>query len=129
MSKFVLTFTSKKDLVVNSSEDKECENMQNVADSIVEYLSKLEKENSDCNIINISLKRKFTLEGKDHYIEVVDKNLYMEDDNWIDYKDVISGMIGQIVQQLWLAKNQDKLKILQGGMMGMPNATESGLIL
>lgn len=132
MSKFYLTFAFKKGLIVESSKDKYCEDMQEVANAIVECMKEVEGKEIDG--INISLKKNFKAEdGKDVYIEVVDKNIYNENDLWIDYKDELSGMIGQITQQLWLAKNQDKLKLMQGGMMGMPGAmnktTESGLIL
>lgn len=132
MTMFYLTFAFKKGLVVESSEDKYCEDMQGVANAIVDCMKSVEEKVIDG--INITLRKKFTMEdGKEMYIEVVDKNLYKENDLWMDYKDELSGMIGQIVQQLWLSKNQDKLKLMQGGMMGMPGpmskTTESGLIL
>ena len=132
MSKFYLTFAFKKGLIVESSKDKYCEDMQEVANAIMECIKEVDDKEVDG--IDITLKKKFKVEdGNDVWIVVVDKNIYNENGLWIDYKDEMSGMISQITQQLWLSKNQDKLKLIQGGMMGMPGpmnkTTESGLIL
>lgn len=130
MANYIVTFTTKKGLIVLASEDKECDSLQDVADNIMKLISGL--EDKDVDGFNITLKKKYmTDDNKELFIIVSDKNYDKEQqDIWVNYNDEISGMISQMMQQIWLAKNQDKLKLMQGGMMGMPpKTTESGLIL